>query len=267
VAIKFDEILLGEDPDPDYLIDGLIYAGQTLIVAGEPGVGKSFLQYYIAMCVASGLPVLGRDTKSGKVLYFDEENSRPDLAQYLRWIWRGLECPPIDRLQENMIIEHFSLASAKSRWMYMSDLAKQLKPKLIVVDTVTPCCGIDDENSNSEASHAIRNLRAVRQQAGAECSIVLLKHAKFSHDPSERQSIRGAKTWIGETDGTLFHKRMLGRPRGDDLYNSILTPDKVRAFGLRRELVIQPDWTGGPSDRGVKLAQGQGSAPKQRKQD
>jgi RecA-family ATPase len=262
VPLQFNDILLGEDPKPDYLIDGLIYSGQIVVVAGEPGAGKSFFQYYIAMCIACGLPVLGRETRTGKVLYFDEENSLPDLAQYLRWIWRGLDCPAIDALQANLAIEHFGLSSAKNRWTYMAELAKKLQPQLIVMDTVTPCFGIEDENSNSEASQAIRNLRNVRLMAGQNCSIVLLKHAKFSHDTSERQTIRGAKTWIGETDATMFHKRMLGRPRGDDLYNTVLVPDKARAFGLRRELVIQPDWTGSERERGVRLQQGVGGKTK-----
>jgi len=256
VAINLADILFGDDPKPEYLIDGVIYAGQTLIIAGEPGVGKSFLQYYFSMCIAGGLPALGRETETGKVLYFDEENSRPDLRQYLKWIWRGLNQPDPMMLQENLSIEHFALSGSVNRWKYMTDAARDVKPKLIVVDTVTPCCGIMDENNNAEASQAIRNLRIVRQTGGDKCAMVLIKHAKLSHDASERQTIRGAKTWVGETDGTLFHKRTLGRPRRDDLYNSVLVPDKVRAFGLRRELHIQPDWIGTETARGIILGSG-----------
>ena len=241
---------------PDYLVDGVIYAGQTVIIAGEPGVGKSFFQYHIAMCIAGGLPVLGRATASGSVLYFDEENSRPDLQQYLRWIWRGLGKPDLDQLQRNLHVEHFALALVANRWQYMAEAARDLKPSLIVVDTVTPCCAIRDENDNAEASLAIRKLRMVRQAAGQNCAMVLLKHSKFSHDPNDRQTIRGAKTWLGEADGVIYHKRMLGRPKGDNLYNSVLVPDKVRAFGLRKEVIIKPSWCGDDTERGIILAAG-----------
>lgn len=253
MPLNLSDILTGADPKPEFVIDGLVYAGQTLVIAGEPGVGKSFLQYYLSMCVAGGLLALDRPVVQGRVLYFDEENSRPDLCQYLRWIWRGLDRPSIAILQQNLFLEHFSLATAGNRWRYMHDAAQELQPKLIVLDTVTPCCGIEDENDNSEASVVMQRLHAVKGVAQPGCALVLLKHAKFSHDPNERQTIRGAKTWLGAADGVLFHKRMHGRPRGDQLYNSVITPDKVRAFGLKRELVISPSWTSDEGERGIVL--------------
>jgi hypothetical protein len=135
----------------------------------------------------------------------------------------------------------------------MAECAQLLKPALIVVDTVTPCCAIEDENDNAEASKAIRNLRLVKEAAGPDTTMVLLKHARFSHDPQERQTIRGAKTWLGETDGTLYHKAQPGARRADGLRNSRISPDKVRAFGLRQELVITPDWIGGEEQKGIVL--------------
>jgi len=254
--IDLSNILTGQDPDPAYLINDLYYKGAMLVVAGEPGVGKSFFQYYIAMALAGGLSVLGRHSDGGVVLYFDEENSRPDLQQYLRWIWRGLQCPDIDTLKTRLFIEHFSLAKrAEKRFRYMAECATLLKPALIVVDTVTPCCAIADENDNAEASRAMRALRGVKEAAGPDTTMVLLKHAKFTHDPNERQSIRGAKTWIGEADSILFHKAQAGKPRTDGLRNSRLISDKGRAFGLKagQEIHITPSWTGEGKQKGVIL--------------
>jgi RecA-family ATPase len=252
--LDLTNILVGQDPEPAYLVNELFYQGQMLVIAGEPGVGKSFLQYHIAMCLAAGLKVLGRDSKCGNVLYFDEENSRPDLQQYLRWIWRGLSCPDIGLLKTRLFIEHFSLAKqAKRRFNYMAECAGKLKPSLIVIDTVTPCCAIADENDNAEASRAMQALRRVKESAGPTCTMILLKHAKFTHDPQERQSIRGAKTWLGEADSIIFHKVYQGRPQVDGLRKSRLLPDKTRAFGLRQELVITPHWIGEKPQRGVVL--------------
>ena len=252
--IDLNTVLTGQDPEPTYLVGDWIYKGQVILMAGDPGVGKSFLAYYLSFCVALGLPALGHPVTSGNVLYFDEENGRPDMHQYLRWIWRGLGCPSVSQLQSRLFVEHFSLARhAKNRYAYMIDCAAEVKPSLIIIDTVTPGCAIAEENDNSEASRALRSLRTVKEAAGPTCTVLLLKHAKFSHDPNERQTIRGAKSWLGEVDGVVYHKFLPGKPRTDGLRNCKLTPDKVRAFGLRQELRIVPEWIGADGEKGIAL--------------
>ena len=252
--IDLETILTGVDPEPSYLVDGLLCKGQVICFAGDPGVGKSFLLYYVSMSIACGLTVLGRKAVMGKVLYFDEENSRLDLAQYLRWIWRGLGCPAVVPMQENLYIEQFSLSKqGAKRWDYMTRCADDVKPALIVVDTVISCADVQDENDNAEAMAALKRFRKIRDVAGPETTMILLKHAKFTHDPHVKQSIRGAKVWKDQTDGLYFHKLAAGKPRGDGLRNCKLVPDKVRAFGLREQIDIIPSWVGEGKEKGVVL--------------
>lgn len=252
--LKLSDILTNTDPAPSYLVENLFYRGQVVVIAGEPGVGKSFLQYTLAMSLASGLNFLNIPSHTTKVLYFDEENAKPDLQQYLRQIWRGLGKPSIANMEANLFIQHFALdAQAKERYRYMIQLAAKIKPGLIVIDTVTPVCAIEDENHNGEASKAMRQLRRVKEAAGPDCVMILLKHAKFSHDTTERQTIRGAKSWLGEADCVIYHKLAQGKPRSDGLRDCRLFPDKVRAFGLRTELKIVPSWIGDGSEKGIIL--------------
>ena len=252
--IKLGDILTNTDPDPDYLVESLFYRGQVVVMAGEPGVGKSFLQYTLAMSLAAGLNFLGLPSHKTKVLYFDEENAKPDLQQYLRQIWRGLGKPEIKNLEEYLHIQHFALdVQAKDRYKYMAKVAATIQPGLIVVDTVTPVCAIEDENHNGEASKAMRSLRRVKESAGQDAVMILLKHAKFSHDTTEKQTIRGAKSWLGEADCVIYHKLAQGRARTDGLRDCRLLPDKVRAYGLRTELKIVPSWIGEGMERGVIL--------------
>lgn len=252
--LNLSEILTKTDPEPAYIVDHLLYQGQVVVVAGEPGVGKSFLQYTLAMCIAAKLNFLGLPTRHMKVLYFDEENARPDLQQYLRLIWRGLGQPSIADLQANLFIQHFSLdKQASNRFQYMAEVASRLQPGLIIVDTVTPVCAIQDENHNGEASKAMRALRRVKDVAAANASMILLKHSKFTHDTTEKQTIRGAKSWLGEADGVMFHKLSQGKQRTDGLRDCRLFPDKVRAYGLRHELKIIPSWCGDSAEKGIIL--------------
>src|SRR5688572_21101116 len=109
--LDLDTILTQTDPDPKYIVDGLLYQGQIVTIAGEPGVGKSFLMYTLAMSIASNIDFLGMETLHGPVLYFDEENGGQDLTQYLRWAWRGVGRPPVEGLKDRLFIEHFSLGA------------------------------------------------------------------------------------------------------------------------------------------------------------
>ena len=217
-------------------------------------MGKSLLSYHISMSLAVGAPVLGRfPTSRARVLYFDEENGRQDFDAYMRWVWYGLGCPPVGPLQHNLRIEHFSLGD--NQWMHtLQRIAREHKPDLFVIDTATPACNIIDENSNAEATTAIKHLRHVQSECGA--AALVIKHAKVDYQGTADQhhrTLRGAKAWAGACDGILFHVAAPGSPRKDGLRPSTIEPAKVRAFGLRAPLHIAPQWVGIEPKRGLLL--------------
>jgi len=256
MIIELEQVLTSEEREPDHIVAEFIYQGQVLVFAGEPGVGKSFFMYSMAMCIASGLRFLGKPTAHGPVLYFDEENSRPDLEAYLRRTWRGLGEPPIENMKDNLIIEHFMLAKhGRKRFEYMAKRAEAVRPLLTVIDTATPVCDVKDENDNAEATRIIGHLRVVHEAAGPANSMIILKHAKIESDPEHegRRTIRGAKAWLGALDGSMYHVIPPGQPRKDGLRNTQIIQDKIRAFGLRDALKIAPEWTGDEGSRGIKL--------------
>lgn len=228
--------------DPPWLVKGMIAQGTMVTLAGEPGVGKSMLSYYLAYCVAGGLPFLNMDTIQSPVCYFDEENSRPDFVKYNQRVWQGLGAPDPQLLDGNLHLYHMTLVD---RWQpRMLDAAGRHKPALIIVDTATPALHIQDENDNAEASLAIQNLRAVQRASGPHCSVLILKHERQRDPYQHRRTIRGAKVWLGAVDQTLYHAVPRGgRRRTDGLRRTILEPDKMRAFGLEAPILIDPAWT------------------------
>lgn len=253
-TLDIPTLLAQPDAPPSWVVEGLLLQGQAIALAGEPGVGKSILAYTLALAVACELPFLGRLTATGPVLYFDEENSYPDALEYLRWAWRGLGCPAIQQLNR-LRFEHFSLAGkGVQRWEYMETCASAHHPLLIVIDTATPACNIQKEEDNAEASRAIRHLRRVQAVAGPQCALLILKHAKFTHEKGDRRTVRGAKTWEGELDALLFHTAPPGARRKDGLRPSFLEPSKVRAFGLRQQVRIEPAWVTTDSGKGLAFS-------------
>lgn len=242
---------------PNWLVENLFYKGSMIVLAGDAGVGKSILGYTAAISIAAGLPLLGLQSTQERVLYFDEENSLPDAQEYFRWAWRGCDCPDIETLDSRLRFEHFTLSSSPSTWIdSMLQACREHSPGLIILDTATPACRISDENDNAEATRAIQLLRRAQIVSGPSTTFLILKHARLAHDAigNEYRTIRGAKAWVGATDGCIFHVAQPGRPQADGLRKTHLRPSKTRAFGLRIPLTITPAWTSSDSGtRGLKL--------------
>lgn len=244
MSVDFREILTQEDPEPQWVVREFLARGVAVILAGEAGVGKSILSYTLAMSVATGLPFLGYPVEQTRVLYIDEENSRPDFRQYARWVWRGLNCPSIEQVNDQLKVEHLTI---KTTWFdTVKRAAVTYKPGLIIIDTATTVLQLEDENDNAEATRATRELRAITESTENNTALVILKHARVVEEPGQktRRTVRGAKAWLGNVDGVWYqYADGAGRPRKDGLRPTVLQPDKFRAHGLRQVLQINPTWT------------------------
>lgn len=70
----------------------------------------------------------------------------------------------------------------------------------------------------------------------------MLKHARIVEGESgaDRYILRGAKAWLGATGGTWFLTFSAGKPPENPLDRGrVLTPRKIRAFGLRKTIKIR----------------------------
>ena len=64
-------------------VENMIAQGSVTLICAESGTGKTWVGYYIAGCVAQGIPVLGRPVRPCKVLYLDGENPLHVVKQRL----------------------------------------------------------------------------------------------------------------------------------------------------------------------------------------
>jgi len=58
----------------NWCVHEMIAQGSITLICSESGTGKTWVGYYIAGCIAHGLPVVGRTSRRSKVLYCDGEN-------------------------------------------------------------------------------------------------------------------------------------------------------------------------------------------------
>jgi len=249
----YDE-LFGTAPVVQWLIPEFLPNGTLLALAGMPGVGKSYISYYMGMAMATNTEFLGKQpVRPAKICYFDQENSYHDRVQYERWCYNGLDKPDADLLLKNFW--RFSFVLGTKDWFEVAKAQVEAhQPDVIIFDTATPCFRIEDENDNSEAAIVIGRVRQLMGLTHPAASAIVLKHAKLLAD-GEGYTLRGAKAWEGQVDGIIFQTHTVGRPRVDGLKNTQLNPNKVRAFGLRETLKIVPNWTD-DAKSGISLSVG-----------
>lgn len=222
-----------------------------MCLAGDAGSGKSYISYTLGLAIAAGVPALGGlvpRQEPKRVVYFDEENSTQDYQKYLRRSFYGLiahnggEEPDEASLLANFWPVHFALGGVD--WVECAaQWVRYVQPHLIVVDTATPACNIEDENDNAEATRAMKAIRQLMALSEPTATALILRHAKMRTEKGGARTMRGAKAWKSGTDASLFQIRAAGRPRRDGLALTRLEPDKVRAYGLAQTIYITPRWT------------------------
>lgn len=248
------DILCADETPPEWLIRDMLVQGAFMTLIGESGAGKSYVSYTLGLAVAAGVPALSGIVPRAapkRVLYFDDENSQPDRDKYLRRAWLGLKAqnngrePDLGLLLTNFWPVGFALGSED--WV---DKAEEwivaIRPHLIVYDTANACTNVDDENSNAEATRAIKTMKRLARtnvDEGLVASTIALKHAKTRTEKGQIRTVRGAKVWKDMADSAVFQVKLGGRPRKDGLSGTRLQSDKHRAYGLQQAIYIDPAWT------------------------
>jgi hypothetical protein len=157
-----------------FLIDGLFPERTLGIVVGDSGLGKSPLLYQAALCVAVGVPFLGREVRRGRVLYLDFENSVGQSHGLVSRLARHLR---VSEEPENMLVWNYNDCSPK--WSQPGhtalDMIREVKPALAIIDSL----GSYDpelEEKNSNAGRAYKNFRQVMREA--DTTIICVHHRK-----------------------------------------------------------------------------------------
>ncbi|MCP5415143.1 MAG: AAA family ATPase [Chromatiaceae bacterium] len=128
-------------------IQGILPAG-TMLLFGKPKKGKSFLTLLIAISVAAGRPVFGKESSGRPVLYLGLEDSERRAQRRLKGCASALQIPPdafIDKL-------HFSPTSKRIDTGLIEELRDWMKAHpdtgLIVIDMLKKVTGAEDNRKS-----------------------------------------------------------------------------------------------------------------------
>ena len=240
-------------PSRGYTIKGLIAPRDIGCIFGPPGAGKSLLAPFLGYMVALGREVFGRRVKQGKVLYVAAEDPHG---------MRGRVTALHDTYGDT---RNFFLMGGVSNLLTkdspdltkLREVVEQLRPDLIVLDTVAAAFTGLKENEFDEMGRVVAVARTLTECGAA----ILLIH----HDTKERGGTpRGHSILNGAIDVAICLD-----PKDDDgIIKGKLTKNRNGSSGtpikFRIELVDRGvDEDGDPVrlPRALELAAGEDSGP------
>jgi len=147
--MRLKDFVIASSPR-EWLVEGLIPQGHAILVAGLPGVGKSWAVDALAMHIASGKPFLDLPVKGGPVTLVDEDTPSDELSNRLQRLARGLDLA-LDTLPiEVHSMENINLGDEKS----LQKLA-ETKSVLVILDCLSKVMGGEfNEDSARDANIA-----------------------------------------------------------------------------------------------------------------
>lgn len=238
-AFLVDAAGLDDIPDPDPLIgEDIMFRDSLVWMVGKPGSMKSFTALDIAGCVGTGERWQGYHVAKGTVLMLVAEGVRGTKKRVRAWekstglAMTGVWFLPV-------------AVQSKSRfeWTAFVQLAHELRPILIIVDTQARVTVGVEENSNTEMGEFIHQAERLRRASGA---CVMIVHHIGRHGDTGRgaTTVDGAVSTIirvakDEDRVTLECQKNKDGAEWDDIQlRAVLTGDSVVLAlddGTRRE--------------------------------
>jgi hypothetical protein len=191
---ELDQFLDTDDPDYDWLVDGLIERQDRVIVTGEEGRGKSTLLRQFGIQLASGVhPFTHEHIDPLQVLLVDCENSARQVRRKLRDLRPPAETYIEGRLRLRILGHALELAYQEIQ----DDLAVRIETQAVDVLIIGPLYKLiaDDPNKEVPARQVADALDRLRQIRGS--ALLVEAHSPYAEGNGKKRPIRpyGASLW------------------------------------------------------------------------
>lgn len=161
-----------EEEDIDWIWYPYLAKKTLSILEGDPGLGKSYMAMMVAGAVATGrrLPCVrkGKGRAHGPVVYFDIENNAASVTK-VRLKYNGY-----DDLGNYYAVEQAFSIEDEDAIEEIYEYLEQIKPLLVVFDTLNTYIGKADTHKASEATQAMNMFKNIANDFN--CAVLLLRH-------------------------------------------------------------------------------------------
>jgi hypothetical protein len=165
--------------------DRLLASGQSLVVSGQGGIGKSRLLLQMAVACRAGLPFVSFETRGQELswLILQAENSnrrlKDDLESLRRWIgaehWPQVNAGLKIHTLESDLDGFLSVSSPKAQ-LAIKAAVESCKPDIVVFDSLYNF-GTGNLNSDEDMVETLLTLSRLAKTGNPQRAIVILHHA------------------------------------------------------------------------------------------
>jgi hypothetical protein len=181
-----DELLAMQFDDSDRILgDRLLASGQSLVIAGAGGIGKSRILLQLAAACRAGLPVFGFETRGQELrwLIIQAENSnrrlKDDIAALRAWIgdehWPQVNAGLCIHTLESDCDGFLSLDSPQAE-IRIRDAIEHFKPDVIGFDSLYNFAA-GDLNSDRDMADTLLTVSRLTKAGNPNRACVVLHHA------------------------------------------------------------------------------------------
>ena len=156
-----------DESDPPQLIEGIVYQGAKMIIAGLSKSRKTWNLTDLAIAVSLGEPWCGFPTRASTVLYVNLEIASFSYRKRLRLICAGRGFAPGD-------LSRFHIWNRRGKDNEITQLARRIRKQaerlgaeLIIIDPIYKTYGDREENSNTEMAQLLNELEKLAKDTNA----------------------------------------------------------------------------------------------------
>lgn len=192
--------------EPSWLIKDFIPAQGTGILYGFSGSYKSFIALDMALCIAYGHPGqwMAPPVK-GDVIYFAGESPR-GMAKLRKPAWQEWQGKTGNEDHRFFLYPYVPAYADAGQWedvrQQISEL--QIRPRLIIIDTLTRVLAGLDENSSKDANMVTKFLEDLA--AHYDCFVLAVHHT----GKDEARGARGSSVFYANLDTALYLRKKNG---------------------------------------------------------
>jgi RecA-family ATPase len=180
-------------PPPEWLIDGLVPQDGLVVLYGEPRAGKSFLALDWGLSVATGVPWLGHEVRSGEVVYIYAEGTRGLMRRARAWVQ---EHGNPEASTFRAVPSAVAIPDPRDRREFVDAVRSVSKrPRLIIIDTLAPNFGSGNESLAQDMNAFVHGCDDLRT-AFAGATVIAVHHS----GKDQKKGARGSLALKGAAD-------------------------------------------------------------------
>ena len=243
--MDLDSVLGREPPRLDFVLPGLL-SGTLGVLVSPGGAGKSMLALGLASCVAAGRSLwnlLPGDPTAGNALLVSAEDPSAILTHRLHAMMNlpeGGDALRAEEFRKRLRIKAlhgtgFTLGTwnavhgfnASSAFDALKAEVEEMRPRLIIIDTLNRVLGGIPENDNGAIGRIVSELETMVAPVGAACLVLhhVSKGAARDGQGDEQQAARGAGAI---TDNARWQSNLVGMTREEAEKMGLSDEDRSR---------------------------------------